>query len=114
MLHDLSSLVPGVNGSIKGRGLNQRELTHGQRVALAAASRMGKLDVGNFSALQASAFFGVPVTDVDAEIKRHRAHKLSDEAAYFVSVWVATNPAARVEAIESIGPDNVLDIIATI
>jgi len=111
MMHDLSTLVPGVNGSIKGRGLNQRRLTEAQRIALAAAARMGTLNVGNLSAPQATMFFGVPVTVVDEEIKRRREDQLSDEAAYLVSVWTATSPAARVEALKSIGGDNVLDAL---
>jgi|SRR6516165_377813 hypothetical protein len=100
-----SEIVPGVNGSIKGRGVNLRHLTTTQRVALAASARMGKLNVCDLSAPQASTLFGVPVVDVDREIARRRSSELSDAAAYFASVWLATDPAARAEAIRSIGVD---------
>jgi len=102
-MFDLSTLVPGVNGSIKGRGLNQRGLTEAQRIALATAARMGTLSVGNLSAQQASTLFSVPVTVVDEEIKRRREAQLSDETAYLVSVWKGTSPAGREAALTALG-----------
>ena len=60
--------VPGVNGSIRGRGIPYRKLSEAQRADLADRACSGKLDVSNLSAKQACTIFGITV----ACMVRHR------------------------------------------
>jgi len=60
--------VPGINGSIRGRGIAHRRLTEAQRAYLADRACSGKLDLNNLSAEQACAIFKISV----ACMEKHR------------------------------------------
>jgi hypothetical protein len=57
---DTVSAVPGLDGSIKGRGLERRALSTGQRVGLAVSAVQGTLCIHSLTVTQASELFRVP------------------------------------------------------
>jgi hypothetical protein len=65
-------VIPNVNGSIRGRGINRRSLTVEQRCRLAAAALAGELSIRDLSAAQASMVFGVSIARIHAARRQHR------------------------------------------
>jgi len=60
--------VPGINGSIRGRGIARRRLSEAQRADLADRACTGRLNLHNLSAEQACRIFGISV----ACMEKHR------------------------------------------
>ena len=100
------------NGTIRGRGIRHRKLTHGELVELAAAAQAGQLNVGNLSKKQACTVFGVSLAEINEAIKARRANGDSEEVTRFVNAWNWLSPAERETAFKQIGPTEIWDTLA--
>jgi hypothetical protein len=101
-----------VNGSVNGRGLHHRKLSHEQRVALAADVVIGEKPFAPSQA-QYCSLFGITPAALRAELKVRVAangNGSSDKVKHFVQTfvegWIDLSEAERVQAFQAIdGPD---------
>jgi hypothetical protein len=104
------------NGTINGRGIKHRDLTHHELVGLAADSVAGIHPVVPSLGQVPAIFPGVTPTEVSAELKRRETSRKEDKAQdalhRFIRAWDASPLSWRVSAIESIGVSAVWDAVA--
>jgi hypothetical protein len=92
------------NGSINGRGIKRRDLTHHELVELAADAVSGVHPVVPSLSQAPKIFEGVTQAEVSAEIKRREAAHKNNEAEKvlfaFADVWSEQGLAWRVDALK--------------
>ena len=92
------------NGSINGRGIKRRDLTHHQLVELAADAVSGVHPVVPSLSQASKIFEGVTQSEVGEELKRREAARKNAEAEKvlfeFADVWSEQSFRWRVEALK--------------
>jgi hypothetical protein len=104
------------NGSILGRGIKRRELSHYDLVELAADSVSGVSPVVPSIQQAPFIFEGVSRAEISEVLKRREANRKEDEAEdilfRFFNTWKGHPLDWRVRAVQYIGVDEVWDALA--
>jgi hypothetical protein len=104
------------NGSILGRGIKHRDLTHHELVGLAADAVSGAHPVVPSLPQAPFIFEGVRQAEISAELKRRETLRKEGEAEdallRFAHAWDASSPSWRVSAVKYLGVGAVWDAIA--
>jgi hypothetical protein len=92
------------NGSINGRGIKRRDLTHHQLVGLAADAVSGVYPVVPSLSQASKIFEGVTKSEVSKELKRREVARMDAEAEKalfeFADVWSEQSPDWQAEALK--------------
>lgn len=98
------------NGTINGRGIQRRDLTHNELVDLAADAVTGVHPVQPSLAQVPSIFVGVTQAEVSAKIKQRESARKDAEAEKvmfdFAGVWAERSLSWRAEALRWIAQAN--------